>query len=552
MTILHGTGVSSGLAAGPLFFLTRPNEPVPEAAGSGPAAEEQRYRAARQEAAAQLNRLAEECRAQSGEEAALLFETHALFAEDEEFTDRVLSLIRAEKSAAEYAVQTAAEEFAGRFAAMDDEYMQARAADVRDVAGRIISLLTGRQNTAFAPDRPVILAADDLAPSETVRLDRSKILAILTRGGSPSSHTAILARTMAIPAVCGLGEALQSGHAGLTALVDGTTGRVVMDPDESERARHSEAAQRQQQEKALLEGLKDAEDVTPDGRRIDVLCNIGSTDDLPAALESGARGIGLFRSEFLYLGAQTCPDEETQFAAYRAAASEMRGKRVVIRTLDVGADKQADCFLLKKEENPALGLRAVRICLTRPDVFRTQLRAILRASAFGRVSVMFPMIASAWEVRECRRMLRSAMEELEREGIPFDRAIEAGVMIETPASVLIADELAREADFFSVGTNDLTQYLLACDRQMSSPNRFYDPRHPALLRALAIASEAAHRAGIWIGVCGELAAEADMLPFFLSLGIDELSVPPAAVLPLRQRIRSFRQDEKSQPPTGIF
>jgi len=544
MTTLHGTGISPGMASGPLHFLTRENAPVPKTAGLNPQTELARFQTAQTETISRLLALSAECRDRSDAEAALLFETHALLAEDEDFSARVHELIERETCSAEYAVQAAREEYAALFSSMDDDYMQARAADVRDVSGRLIDSLTGRSAALLSADTPVILAADDLAPSETARLDRSLILAFLTREGSPTGHTAILARTMGIPAVCGLGGALTDRCAGQQALVDGQTGEVILNPDESARALHREKAQKQQEETRQLLLLKDAEDTAPDGRKIDLTCNIASPDDLPAVQDCGARGIGLFRSEFLYLSSGDYPTEEQQFAAYRQAASAMNGRRVVIRTLDVGADKQADYFRLKKEENPALGMRAVRICLTRPDLFRTQLRAIYRASAFGNVAILFPMIASVWEIRACRQICREVMDELKREGVPFNPAAETGVMIETPASLLIADELAQEADFFSVGTNDLTQYLLACDRQMSEPGRFYDPKHPAVLRALKMAAGAAHDHGIWIGVCGDLAADPDLLPLFLSLNIDELSVPPSSVLPLRRELRQMNPQKE--------
>lgn len=537
MILMRGEGASAGVAKGPLRFFEKPKRAVVKRERLDSAEEKLRLRRAQREAALQLRRLAERCRAQAGDSSAELFETHALLTEDEDYTERILGLIDAERCNAEYAVQRAGEQFAAMLAGMDDSYMKERAADIRDVSARLTDVLTGAQEGGVTTDEPIILAADELAPSETVRLDRSRILAIVTRAGSASSHTAILARTMGIPAVCGLGEALREEYEGRTTYVDGKSGEITLDPDARALAEFQEKYERQQERKRLLETLKGKEDVTADGRRVDVMCNVGSIEDVAAVVENDGRGIGLFRSEFLYLAARDYPSEEVQFRAYREAALAMKGKRVVIRTLDAGADKQAEYFHMDREENPALGRRGVRFCLSRPEIFKTQLRALYRASAYGAVSIMFPMIASVWEVKECRRMCREAMRELEREGVPFNEKTEIGVMIETPASALIADELAREADFFSVGTNDLTQYLLACDRQSGSMGEFFNPKHPAVLQAVRLAAEAAHRAGIWIGICGELATDAEMLVHFLDMGVDELSVSPSSVLPLRMEIR---------------
>jgi len=543
MILMQGKGVSGGLAEGPVVFFRRSGAEPAGLPGGNVETEKRRFSCAQQAAASQLMALAEDCRRDAGGDTAMLFETHAMLAEDEDYVSCVHALLEEQLCSAEYAVQQAGERFAGMFAAMDGAYMQARAADIRDVSRRIINILMGNADGDMVFDVPVILAADDLAPSETIRLDKRRILALITREGSVNSHTAILARTMGIPAVCALGDALKESYAGRTAYVDGEAGQVIFEPDGPMLGRLQAKRQAQQAARTLLEEMKGKADVTPDGRRLDVCCNIGDPEDVQAALASDAQGIGLFRSEFLYLAAADYPGEEAQFRAYRRVAAAMQGRRVIIRTMDVGADKQAAYFGLKPEENPALGMRAVRISLTRPELFRTQLRAILRASAYGRVSVLFPMIASMWELRECRRACRAAMDELRREGVPFDENMEIGVMIETPASVLIADELAREADFFSVGTNDLTQYLLACDRQASDMGRFFDPRHPALLRALRMVAQAAHKAGIWVGVCGDLAADVQMLPEFLEMGINELSVPPAAVLPLRAAIRRFPAEQ---------
>ena len=438
---------------------------------------------------------------------------------------------------AEHAVEQAGIQFAAMFAAMDDAYMQARAADIKDVAKRILNNLLGVVDGGIHSDVPVILAADDLAPSETLQLDKSKILGLVTMGGSGNSHTAILARTMGIPAICGAGEALAEGYNGRVGYIDGETGQLIIDPDAMTQAALKEKYEKQQETKKLLETMKGQEDITLDGKKMLLYCNIGSPEDVAAVLANDGQGIGLFRSEFLYLSASDYPTEDEQFEVYRSVADAMNGKRVVIRTLDIGADKQVDYFDMKEEENPALGVRAIRICLNRPEVFRTQLRALYRASVYGKIAIMFPMITSVWEVKECKRACMSVMKELEAEGIPYDKDTELGIMIETPSSVFVAEELAKLVDFFSVGTNDLTQYTLACDRQANDLGKFYDPHHPALLRAIKMAADAAHKAGIWIGICGELGADISMLPTFLAMGIDELSVSPSAVLPVRAAIR---------------
>ena len=537
MILMQGKGVSKGVVKGPVHFFRRQEARIVRTAAADLAGELARLRWAQEQAVEQLAKLAQRCRREAGEESALLFETHAMFVEDEDYVACIRDTMETEKCTAEYAVQAAGERFAAMFAAMDDAYMQARAADIRDVSRRILSNLTGREAEAVVPEEPVIVAADDLAPSETIQLDKRRVLGFITREGSGNSHTAILARTMGIPAVCGLGDALREEYEGRLAYVDGETGSVVLEPDELTLATLREKHARQQELNDLYQTMRGQEDVTLDGKQVNVYCNIDSPEDVAAVLANDAQGIGLFRSEFLYLAADDFPGEETQFEAYKTVAAAMDGRRVIIRTLDIGADKQVAYLGMKKEENPALGVRAIRICLNRPEVFRAQLRALYRASAYGRIAIMFPMITSVWEVRECRRACQKVMAELEKEGVPFSRDTEIGVMIETPASVLVAEELAREVDFFSVGTNDLTQYTLACDRQANDLGKFFDPYHPAVLRALKMAADAAHRAGIWIGICGELGADVNMLPTFLALGIDELSVSPSAVLPLRAAIR---------------
>lgn len=537
MITIQGKGVSKGIAKGPLYFFQRSDTTVTLKVVSDIEAEKARLAVAQEQSIRQLNALAEKCQEDAGEEMAVLFETHAMFVEDEDFVECITSLIDEESCNAEYAVEQAGIQFAAMFAAMDDAYMQARAADIKDVAKRILNNLLGVVDGGIDSEEPVILAADDLAPSETLQLDKSKILGFVTMGGSGNSYTAILARTMGIPAICGAGEALAEGYNGRVGYIDGETGQLIIDPDAMTQAALKEKYEKQQETKKLLETMKGQEDITLDGKKMLLYCNIGSPEDVAAVLANDGQGIGLFRSEFLYLSASDYPTEDEQFEAYRSVAAAMNGKRVVIRTLDIGADKQVDYFDMKKEENPALGVRAIRICLNRPEVFRTQLRALYRASVYGKIAIMFPMITSVWEVKECKRACVSVMKELEAEGIPYNNDTELGIMIETPSSVFVAEELAKLVDFFSVGTNDLTQYTLACDRQANDLGKFYDPHHPALLRTIKMAADAAHKAGIWIGICGELGADISMLPTFLAMGIDELSVSPSAVLPVRAAIR---------------
>ena len=537
MILMQGKGVSKGVVKGPLYFYRRVDAAVTPKTAQDITVEKERLAQAQEKAIAQLEALAEQTRTDAGEEIAILFETHAMFVEDEDYVDFILETMEENNYCAEYAVQLAGHQFAAMFAAMDDAYMQARAADIQDVSQRLINNLLGVTEGGIDSEEPVILAADDLAPSETIQLDKSKILGFVTREGSANSHTAILARTMGIPAICGLGDSLKEEYAARTAYVDGETGSVILDPDELTHSQIREKYNKQQEMKEMLATMKGQEDITLDGKKINVYCNIGSPEDVAAVLANDGQGIGLFRSEFLYLAASDYPSEEEQFQAYKAVASAMGGKRVIIRTLDIGADKQVDYFNMKKEENPALGVRAIRICLNRPEVFKPQLRALYRASAYGKIAIMFPMITSVWEVKECKRACQSVMKELTSEGIPFNPETEIGIMIETPSSVFIAEELAKYVDFFSVGTNDLTQYTLACDRQANDLGKFYDPHHPSVLRALKIAADAAHNAGIWIGICGELGGDLRLLPTFLAMGIDELSVSPNAVLPLRSAIR---------------
>ena len=469
----------------------------------------------------------------------MLFEAHQMMLDDLDFVESIEGMIENDRVNAEAAVSDTGAQFAEMFAAMDDSYMQARAADIRDISARVIGILTGEGESGIVSDVPCIVAADDLAPSETVQLDKALILGFITAGGSANSHTAILARTMGIPAIISAGDALQPEMEGKYAIIDGQTGEAVIEPDDAERERLLKKQAKEKALKELLNQLKGKPNVTKDGRNVMVYCNIGSPADIDAVLQNDGGGIGLFRSEFLYLQGSDYPTEDEQFKAYKTVAERMGGRRVIIRTLDIGADKQADYFHLDKEENPAMGLRAIRICLTRPEVFRTQLRALYRASAYGKIAIMFPMITSVWEVQEIKRICRNIRAELAEEGVPMADKVELGIMIETPAAVMMSAELAREVDFFSVGTNDLTQYTLAVDRQGVGLDRFFDAHHPAVLRMIRMAAENAHKAGIWIGICGELGADAELTETFLSMGIDELSVSPSAVLPLRSAIRSI-------------
>lgn len=539
MEQIFGKGVSKGVAAGPISFYRRASGVIPRHEVSDTAAELERFRTARETAKEQLAKLYDKALAEAGEDAAMLFEAHQMMLDDLDFVESIEGMIENDRVNAEAAVSDTGAQFAEMFAAMDDSYMQARAADIRDISARVIGILTGEGESGIVSDVPCIVAADDLAPSETVQLDKALILGFITAGGSANSHTAILARTMGIPAIIGAGDALQPEMEGKYAIIDGQTGEAVVEPDDAERERLLKKQAKEKALKELLDQLKGKPNVTKDGRNVMVYCNIGSPADIDAVLQNDGGGIGLFRSEFLYLQGSDYPTEDEQFEAYKTVAERMGGRRVIIRTLDIGADKQADYFHLDKEENPAMGLRAIRICLTRPEVFRTQLRALYRASAYGKIAIMFPMITSVWEVQEIKRICRNIRAELAEEGVPMADKVELGIMIETPAAVMMSAELAHEVDFFSVGTNDLTQYTLAVDRQGVGLDRFFDAHHPAVLRMIRMAAENAHKAGIWIGICGELGADAELTETFLSMGIDELSVSPSAVLPLRSAIRSI-------------
>ena len=545
MITIQGKGVSTGVGIGPLYFFQRQTSEIPRYTVADTDAEWHRFKGAQTGAIEQLGDLAEKARAEAGDEAAMLFETHQMMVEDLDYEEAIEQRITEEKLNAEAAIADTAEQFAAMFEAMDDTYMQARAADVKDVSRRLLDILAGNVAGGIASDEPVVLAADDLAPSETVQLDKSKILGFITAGGSGSSHTAILARTMGIPAIVGVGGALKPEYAGRQVILDGATGNVVIDPDDMTRDKLMKKREEQLRLQRLLETLKGQPNVTKDGKSIRIYCNIGSPEDVHAVQVNDGGGIGLFRSEFLYLNCEDYPTEDQQFQAYKQVLADMDGKEVIIRTLDIGADKQIGYFNLPQEENPAMGMRALRICLTRPEVFRTQLRALYRASAFGKLRIMFPMVTNIWEVREAKRLCEEVKRDLKQEGIPYGEDVEIGIMIETPAAVILSDRLAKEVDFFSVGTNDLTQYTLACDRQNNDLGRFFDPRHPAVLRMLKMVADNAHKNGIWVGICGELGADLTLTETFLAIGIDELSVSPRAVLPLRNAVRMTDTRESS-------
>ena len=539
MITIQGKGVSTGIGMGPLYFYRRAKTEIKRYTVEDVQTEWLRFKGAQSVAVDQLGELAEKAREEAGDEAAMLFETHQMMAEDLDYEEAIQALITEDGMNAEAAVSDTAEQFSAMFEAMDDEYMKGRAADVKDVSARILSILSGVVQGGIDSDVPVLLASDDLAPSETIQLDKSKILGFITSYGSSSSHTAILARTMGIPAIVGLGDQLSAEYEGRLVVVDGGTGTVIIDPTDEVFADFVSKREEQLRQRALLEALRGEENITKDGKKIRVYCNIGSPEDVDAVKMNDGGGIGLFRSEFLYLNSSTYPTEEEQFQAYKAVLQGMGDKEVVIRTCDIGADKQIDYFELPKEENPAMGMRALRISLSRPAFFRTQLRALYRASAYGNLGIMFPMVTSTWEVRETKKMIESVKKELHDEGLPFSDHVEIGVMIETPAAAIISDRLAKEVDFFSCGTNDLTQYTLACDRQNNDLGRFYDPHHLSVVRLLKMVTENAHKNGIWVGICGELGADLEMLETFISIGIDELSVSPRSVLPLRAAVREL-------------
>lgn len=539
MLTITGKPVYGAISIGPLALFHRNTISTAVRTITDPEAEVQRFQSAREEAAAQLGQLYEKALETVGEEDAAIFEIHQMMLEDDEYIEGVESHIREEMLNAEAAVDRTAQELAAMFRGMDDEYMQGRAADVLDISRRVEQILSGGPAIDFSQYDQVILAADDLAPSETMQLDTKKILGFVLSGGSASSHTAILARNLGIATVVNTGTQIHTDLEGKMAVVDGFTGTVYLDPDEATLTAMQEKQKQAQAERERLENVRGKESVTQDGQKVLIYANAGNPADLPRVVASDAEGIGLFRSEFLYLENDDYPTEEQQFEAYKKALTAMEGKRVVIRTMDIGADKKADYFDLDPEENPAMGLRAIRICLTRPELFKTQLRALCRASVYGRLAIMFPMIISVEEVRKAKALLDEVMAQLKNEGIPCAEQIETGIMIETPAAALVSDALAEEVDFFSLGTNDLTQYTLAIDRQQTKLDAFFDPHHPAVLRLIELTAKNAHKAGIWVGICGELGADLSLTEAFLRMGIDELSVSATSVLPLRDKVRSL-------------
>ena len=533
-----GKGVYGAIAIGKISVLKKNDAAVTRVHVEDAAAEKARVEKAKQAAAEQLQAIHDKALKEVGEANAQIFEIHIMMLEDEDYNESIANIIDTQQVNAEYAVAVTSDNFAEMFAAMDDAYMQARSADVRDISNRIIANLTGTADSSSESCDSMIVCADDLAPSETVALDKDKVLAFVTAHGSSNSHTAILARNMNIPAVIGMGdEFLTEISSGTPAIVDGYTGTVIVDPDEATVAEYTAKRTSDEEKKRLLQELKVKENVTVDGRKINIYANISGIDNIGAVLLNDAGGIGLFRSEFLYLENSDFPTEEQQFHAYKRVLESMAGKKVIIRTLDIGADKQVGYFGLKKEENPALGYRAIRICLTRPEIFKTQLRALYRASVYGNLGIMFPMITSVKEVERIKEICEEVKAELRSDGIEYSDKIELGIMIETPAAALISDRLAPMVDFFSVGTNDLTQYTLACDRQNPDIEEFIDTHHEAILRLIEMSAENAHKNGAWIGICGELAADTTLTERFLRMGIDELSVSPSFVLKVRDAVR---------------
>ena len=535
MQIYKGKSVFGGIAIGKISVYKKDEQLVKRVKIEDADAEMERYTDARNIAAAQLQKLYDKALKEVGEANAAIFEVHQMMLEDEDYNESVENIIHSQMVNAEYAVASTADNFAQMFEAMDDDYMRGRAADVRDISERVITVLAGGAGSGLDSDEPVIIAADDLAPSETVQLDKDKVLSFVTAHGSENSHTAILARTMGIPALIGTGIDLDETVDGKLGIVDGTNGVVYVDPDAELLEEMKKKQQEEQEKKRLLQTLKGKENITLDGQKVMLYANVGNIKDLGIALQNDAGGIGLFRSEFIYLGQDHYPTEEEQFQIYKTVAETMAGRRVIIRTLDIGADKQCDYFELDKEDNPAMGLRAIRICLTRPEIFKTQLRALFRASVYGNINIMYPMIISVDEVRQIKAIVEEVKAELAEQGIE-DGNTAPGIMIETPASVMMSRELAEEVDFFSIGTNDLTQYTLAIDRQNSKLDKFFDSHHPAVLRMIQMTVENAHKAGIWCGICGELGADQALTKDFLAMGVDELSVSPGSILPLRKII----------------
>ena len=535
MEVYQGKSVFGGIAIGRISVHKKDEQQVKRVRIEDSEQEILRYRQAKQTAMEQLQGLYQKALKEVGEANAAIFEIHQMMLEDDDYNESVENIIRMQQVNAEYAVASTGDNFAQMFSAMDDDYMRARSADVKDISERVLSVLGGRATGIDASGEPVIIVADDLAPSETVQLNKDLVLSFVTVHGSVNSHTAILARTMSIPALIGTAIPLTDDIDGKVGIVDGKNGCIYVDPDEDTLGRMQQLKLEEQEKKELLQTLKGRENITIDGKKIMLYANIGNSKDLAAVLQNDAGGIGLFRSEFIYLERDTFPTEEEQFQIYRTVAETMAGKPVIIRTLDIGADKKCDYFEMEPEENPAMGCRAIRICLTRPEIFKTQLRALFRASAFGNISIMYPMIISVDELRKIKTIVAEIRQELTEQGVTFGEP-KQGIMIETPAAVMMSEELAKEVDFFSIGTNDLTQYTLAIDRQNPKLDAFYDPHHPAVLRMIQMVVENAHKAGIWAGICGELGADTTLTRRFLAMGVDELSMSPGSILPVRKII----------------
>ena len=535
MQIYNGKSVFGGIAIGKISVYQKKEQQVKRVKIDDPEQEMARYEKAKAEGIKQLQGLYDKALREVGEANAAIFEVHQMMMEDDGYNESVENIIRSQGVNAEYAVATTGDNYAQMFSAMDDDYMRERAADVRDISERLLTILNGEETGAVDADEPKIIVAEDLAPSETVQLDKDKVLSFVTVKGSLNSHTAILARTMAIPALVNTSVSLESEMDGRLGIVDGANGIFYVDPDEATLAEMKKRQEEDLSRKQLLLTLKGKENVTLDGQKVMLYANIGNIKDLATVIQNDAGGIGLFRSEFIYLEKEDFPTEEEQFQIYRQVAQTMAGKRVIIRTLDIGADKQCDYFHMEHEENPALGCRAIRICLTRPEIFKTQLRALFRASAFGKIAIMYPMITSVQEVRKIKEIVEEVKAELTSQGVEFGNP-EQGIMIETPAAAIISDDLAKEVDFFSIGTNDLSQYTMAIDRQNPQLDLFFDPHHPAVLRMISLVMENAHKAGIWAGICGELGADQSLTKEFLAMGVDELSVSPGSILPLRKII----------------
>ena len=535
MQIYNGKSVFGGIAIGKISVYQKKEQQVKRVKIDDPEQEMARYEKAKAEGIKQLQGLYDKALREVGEANAAIFEVHQMMMEDDGYNESVENIIRSQGVNAEYAVATTGDNYAQMFSVMDDDYMRERAADVRDISERLLTILNGEEIGAVDADEPKIIVAEDLAPSETVQLDKGKVLSFVTVKGSLNSHTAILARTMAIPALVNTSVSLESEIDGRLGIVDGANGTFYVDPDEATLAEMKKRQEEDLSRKQLLLTLKGKENVTLDGQKVMLYANIGNIKDLATVIQNDAGGIGLFRSEFIYLEKEDFPTEEEQFQIYRQVAQTMAGKRVIIRTLDIGADKQCDYFHMEHEENPALGCRAIRICLTRPEIFKTQLRALFRASAFGKIAIMYPMITSVQEVRKIKEIVEEVKAELTSQGVEFGNP-EQGIMIETPAAAIISDDLAKEVDFFSIGTNDLSQYTMAIDRQNPQLDLFFDPHHPAVLRMISLVVENAHKAGIWAGICGELGADQSLTKEFLAMGVDELSVSPGSILPLRKII----------------